>query len=103
MSQFDDMLHKGQDAAVAAKERIQASYDKAREVTAGSVAKGREQARKAGEKLAPAVSRGKAQAVKAGGKFKQMAEEQPLTLVAGAVALGALLGSLIPKNTKPDE
>jgi hypothetical protein len=32
-----------------------------------------------------------------------VAEAQPLTLVAGAVALGALLGSLLPKRRPPQE
>lgn len=103
MSQFDDMLQKGQDAAAAAKDRVQASYDSARDAAATTMAKGREQARKAGEKVAPAVARGKAGAAKAGSRLKQVAEEQPLTLIAGAVALGALIGSVLPKGRRDDD
>ena len=46
--------------------------------------------------------RGKAQAKRANSKLKDVAEKQPLALVAGAVAIGALLGSLLPKSGSAD-
>ena len=47
--------------------------------------------------------KGKAQAKRANSKLKNVAEKQPLALVAGAVAVGALLGSLLPKGARKDE
>jgi succinate dehydrogenase/fumarate reductase flavoprotein subunit len=103
MTQFDDLKQSSLDTAAAAKARIAESYGKAKVATSDAAAKGREQAHQLGEKLAPSVARGKKQAAKAGTKLKEVAETQPLALVAGAVALGALLGSLLPKRRPPEE
>ena len=103
MSQFDDLVQNSRDTAAAAKARIQESYGKAKTATSDLAAKGREQAHQLSEKVAPAVTRGKEGAAKAGDKLKSIADTQPLTLLAGAAAVGALLGSLLPKRSKPEE
>lgn len=102
MSQFDDLLHNSRETAAAAKARIQSGYDKAKAATEDLAAKGRDQAQQLGAKVAPVVARGKDQAAKANSKLKVAAEQQPLTLLAGAAAVGALLGALLPKGRKPD-
>lgn len=103
MSQFDDLKLSSLDTAAAAKARITETYGKAKAATTDVAAKASEQAHQLGEKIAPAVKRGKQEAAKAGTKFKEVVEKQPLTLIAGAVAVGALLGSLLPKGSKRDE
>ena len=55
------------------------------------------------EAAGEADEKGKVQAKRANGKLKKAAEKQPLALVAGAVAIGALLGSLLPKGVRKDE
>jgi hypothetical protein len=50
-----------------------------------------------------AYARGKVQAKRANSKLKEVAEKQPLALVAGAVAVGALIGSLLPKGRSGEE
>ncbi|NJS14577.1 MAG: hypothetical protein HC788_08185 [Sphingopyxis sp.] len=103
MSQFDDLKQSSRDTAAAAKARIAETYDKAKAATSDAAAKGRAQAQQLGEKLAPTVALGKEQAAKADNKLKDVAEAQPLALVAGAAVLGALLGSLLPKRRPPEE
>lgn len=100
MSQFDDLKQSSLDTAAAAKARITETYGKAKAATAEVAAKAGEQAHELGEKVAPMVARGKQEAAKAGTKLKEVAEKQPLTLLAGAAAIGALLGSLLPKGGK---
>ena len=103
MSQFDDLKQSSLDTAAAAKARITETYGKAKAGAADAAAKASDQAHQLSEKIAPAVARGKAEAAKAGTKLKEVAEKQPLTLIAGAVAVGALLGSLLPKGSKHDD
>lgn len=103
MSQFDDLKQASLDTAAAAKARITETFDKAKAATTDAAAKASEQAHQLSEKVAPVVARGKAEAAKAGTKLKQVAEQQPLTLLAGAAAVGALLGSLLPKGGKRDD
>lgn len=103
MSQFDDLKQSSLDTAAAAKARITETYGKAKAATSDAAAKASEQAHQLSEKVAPVVARGKAEAVKAGTKLKEVAEKQPLTLLAGAAAVGALLGSLLPKGSKRDD
>ena len=55
------------------------------------------------EAASEAYVKGKAQAKRANSKLKDVAEKQPLALVAGAVAIGALLGSLLPKGRKDED
>ena len=55
------------------------------------------------EVASEAYEKGKAQARRANSKLKDVAEKQPLALVAGAVAIGALLGSLLPKGRKDED
>lgn len=81
--------------AEAAKLRLQDGYDRARSATSELAARGREQADVAREAAEQALEKGKVQAKRAGGKLKSVAEQQPLALLAGAVALGALFGSLL--------
>ena len=85
-------------AAEAAKARLQDGYDRARSATNDLAARGREQADAAREVAEQALEKGREQAKRAGSKLKTVAEEQPLALLAGAVALGALFGSLLPKR-----
>lgn len=89
--------------AEAAKARIQDGYGRARAATEEFAAKASEQAGVAREAAGEALEKGKAQAKRANSKLKDVAEKQPLTLVAGAVAIGALLGSLLPKGVRKDE
>ena len=90
--------------AEAAKARIQEGYGRARAATSDLAAKGAEQAGVAREVAGEALAKGKAQAKRANSKLKDVAEKQPIALVAGAVAIGALLGALLPKGggTKED-
>ena len=103
MSQFDDMLSSSRETAAAAKARIEAGYGRAKAVTSEAAAKGRDEAAKLAEKVAPIVARSKDGAAKAGNTLKTMAEQQPLTLIAGAVAVGALLGTLLPTRHPPTD
>ena len=84
--------------AEAAKARIQDGYGRARAATEDFAAKAGQQADVAREAAGQALEKGKAQAKRANSKLKDVAQEQPLALVAGAVALGALIGSLLPKR-----
>ena len=90
-------------AAEAARARLQDGYDRAREATGELAAKGREQADAAREAAGQAYERGKAQAKRASSRLKDVAEKQPIALVAGAAAVGALLGSLLPKSNSKDD
>ncbi len=103
MSQFDDLKQSSLETAAAAKARITETYGKAKAATTDAAAKASEQAHQLSEKVAPVVARGKAEAAKARSKLKEVAEKQPLTLLAGAAAVGALLGSLLPKASKRDD
>lgn len=103
MSQFDDMLSSSRETAAAAKARIEAGYGRAKAVTSEAAAKGRDEAAKLVEKVAPIVARSKDGAAKAGNTLKSMAEQQPLTLIAGAVAVGALLGTVLPRRHPPTD
>lgn len=103
MSQFDDLKQSSLDTATAAKARIATSYSKAKVATSDAAAKGRAQAQQLGEKIGPTVTRSKKQAARAGTKLKQVAETQPLALIAAALAVGAALGSLLPKRRPPEE
>lgn len=103
MSQFDDLKQSSLDTAAAAKARISETYGKAKAGAADAAAKASEQAHQLSDKVAPVVARGKAEAAKAGTKLKEVAEKQPLTLIAGAVAVGALLGSLLPKGKRDED
>lgn len=85
-------------AAEAAKQRLQDGYDRARTATSDLAALGREQAEVAREAAEQALEKGKTQAKRANGKLKSVAEQQPMALLAGAVAVGALFGSLLPKR-----
>ena len=89
--------------AEAAKARIQDGYGRARAATEEFAAKAGEQAGIAREAAGEAYEKGKVQAKRANSKLKDVAEKQPLALVAGAVAIGALLGSLLPKGVRKDE
>lgn len=102
MSQFDDIMQNSRETAAAAKARIQSGYGKAKAAGEDLAAKGRDQAHQLSEKVAPVVARGKEQAAKANSKLQVAAKEQPLTLLAGAAAVGALLGAMLPKGRKPD-
>jgi hypothetical protein len=84
--------------AEAAKARVQDGYGRAREVSADLAAKGREQAGAAKEAASAALVKGKEQAKVAGSRLRDFADEQPLTLVAGALAAGLLIGTLISGN-----
>lgn len=84
--------------AGAAKARIQDGYGRARAATEDLAAKASEQAGVAREAAGEVYEKGKAQAKRANSKLKDAAEKQPLALVAGAAAIGALLGSLLPKS-----
>ena len=95
--------------AEAAKARIQDGYGRARAVTneladrtrtATSELAARGAAREA---AGEALAKGKAQAKRANSKLKDVAEKQPIALVAGAVAIGALLGALLPKGGKSND
>ncbi|PKP98506.1 MAG: hypothetical protein CVT74_10780 [Alphaproteobacteria bacterium HGW-Alphaproteobacteria-13] len=89
--------------AEAAKQRLQDGYDRARTATSDLAALSREQAEVAREAAEQALEKGKAQAKRANGKLKSMAEQQPMALLAGAVALGALFGSLLPRRKAQEE
>lgn len=80
--------------AEAAKARVQDSYGRARETGAELAAKGREQASHAKDAAGKALEKSKEQAKVAGGKLKEFADDQPLTLIAGALAAGLVIGSL---------
>lgn len=99
--------------ADAARARIQEGYGRARTATSELASKGREQAEAAREaaghafeegkaRASDAYAKGKVQAKRANSKLKDIAQEQPMALVAGAAALGALVGSLLPKGGKRD-
>lgn len=89
-------------AAEAAKQHLQDGYDRARAATTELAARGREQAEVAREAAEQALEMGKEQAKRANSKLRDVAEQQPLALLAGAVALGALFGSLLPKRKTED-
>ncbi|MBL0916241.1 MAG: hypothetical protein IBJ13_12255 [Sphingopyxis sp.] len=98
-----ELAENARATAEAAKARIQDGYGRARAATSELAAKGREQADAAREVASEAYAKGKVQAKRANSKLKDVAEKQPLALVAGAVAIGALLGSLLPKGGKKDD
>lgn len=102
MSKLDDLKQSSLDTAAAARTRISEGYDKAKTATSEAAARGREQAGQLNEKIAPAVTRGKEQVAKARTRLNETAQTQPLVLLAGATALGALIGSLLPgRRPKP--
>lgn len=89
--------------AEAAKQRLQDGYDRARAATGDLAARGRERAEVAREAAEQALEKGRTQAKRANGKLKSVAEQQPMALLAGAVAIGALFGSLLPKRRAETE
>lgn len=95
----DRALTAAQETAEAARLRIQQGYGRARETAHDLSVKGREQADHLAQQTARAVEKGKAGAARANDKLRDVAEEQPIALVAGALALGALIGSLLPKRS----
>jgi hypothetical protein len=106
MSKLDDLKQSSLDTAAAAKARISQSYGKAKAATSDAAARGRDHVQHLGEKAGPLVARGKDKAGRARTKLDETAQAQPLTLLAGAVAFGALIGTLIPgrrRRTPPSE
>lgn len=94
----DRASESARQTADAARARIQDGYGRVRSATGDLAARGREQADHLSRASADALEKGKAKASKANSKLKDVAAEQPMALVAGAVALGALIGSLLPKR-----
>lgn len=84
--------------AEAAKARVQDGYGRARAATSDLAAKGREQAEVAKNAAGSAYEKGKEKAHVASSRVKEFAAEQPLTLLAGALAAGLLVGSLVSKK-----
>lgn len=84
--------------AEAAKARVQDGYDRARAVTSDLAAKGREQAEVAKHAAGNAYEKSREKAHVATSRARDFAAEQPLTLLAGALAAGLLVGSLISKS-----
>jgi ElaB/YqjD/DUF883 family membrane-anchored ribosome-binding protein len=87
--------------AEAAKARVQDGYARARTATADIAAKGREQAEVAKHAAGSAYEKSKEKAGVATTRVKDFASEQPLTLIAGALAAGLLIGTLL--SGKDDE
>lgn len=94
----DRATESARQTAEAARARIQDSYGKARSATEDLAARGKVQADNLTRVGADVLEKSKAQASKANSKLQHVAKEQPMALVAGAVALGALIGSLLPKR-----
>ena len=94
----DRASESARQAAEAARARIQDGYGRARAATEDLAARGRVQADNLARVSADAIEKGKVQASKANSKLQDVAKKQPMALVAGAAALGALLGSLLPKR-----
>lgn len=90
--------------AEAAKLRVQDGYGRARDVTsdlaADLAAKGREQAGVAKDAANAALAKGRENAKIAGSRFRDFADDQPLTLLAGALAAGLVIGSLFSSRNK---
>lgn len=84
--------------AEAAKARVQEGYGRARAATSDLAAKGREQADIAKHAAENAYAKGKEKASAASSRAREFAADQPLTLLAGALAAGLLVGSLISKK-----
>ena len=84
--------------AEAAKARVQDGYGRARAATSDLAAKGREQAEAAKHAAGSAYEKSKEKAHVASSRLKEFAEDQPLTLLAGALAAGLLVGALISKQ-----
>lgn len=84
--------------AEAAKARVQEGYGRARAATSELAAKGREQADVAKHAAENAYAKGKEKASVASSRAREFAAEQPLTLLAGALAAGLLVGSLVSKK-----
>lgn len=90
------------DTATAARERIAATYDHAKAGTSDVVAQSREQFSHLSQRAEAAVARSKAKAKVAGSNAKTVLDDHPLTVVAGALAVGATLALLIPKRRKAE-
>jgi ElaB/YqjD/DUF883 family membrane-anchored ribosome-binding protein len=84
--------------AEAAKARVQEGYGRARAATSELAAKGREQADVAKHAAENAYAKGKEKASVATSRAREFASDQPLTLLAGALAAGLLVGSLVSKK-----
>lgn len=94
-----EIAHRAADSArqtaEAAKARVQDGYGRARETGAELAAKSRDQAAHAKDAAGKALEKGKDRAKVAGSKLKEFAEDQPLTLLIGALAAGLVVGSLL--------
>lgn len=88
--------------ADAAKARVQDGYGRARDVTSDLAAKGREQAGAAKEAASAALVKSREKAQVAGSRLRSYAEEQPLTLLLGALAAGLVVGSLLTRKDEPE-
>lgn len=84
--------------ADAAKARVQDGYGRAREVTSDLATKGREQAGAAKDAASAALVKSKEKAQVAGSRLRGYAEDQPLTLLLGALAAGLVIGSLVSRK-----
>jgi ElaB/YqjD/DUF883 family membrane-anchored ribosome-binding protein len=103
MKRIDDLIENSRSTAAVARGRVQSAYGKAKAGASNAADAGRSYASEIGARVKPAAERGKAGAKQANDRLKKAAEENPLTLVAGALAVGALLGTLLPKRTSHDE
>lgn len=88
--------------AEAAKARVQDGYGRARDATSDLAAKGREQAGAAKDAASAALTTGREKAHIAGSRLRSYAEEQPLTLLVGALAAGLLAGSLLSRKDEAE-
>lgn len=88
--------------AEAAKARVQDGYGRAREAGADLAVKGRETAEHAKDAASAAYSKGKEKAKVATSRLQEFADDQPLTLIAGAVAAGLLIGTLFAGKSEDD-
>lgn len=91
------------ETADAARTRIETTYGNARAASTEMVAKSREQASAAAEKASAFAERGRDAAEKAGGVAADFTRKNPLSVLFGAVAAGALLGAILPKRNGGDD
>ena len=89
--------------AEAAKERVQHGYGRARELGSELASKGRDQAHVAKDAAEQALLVSKEKAHVAGSRLAKFAKEQPLTLLAGAVAVGILAGALLSRKDEENK
>lgn len=103
---FTDMKDRVSGGLEEARDRVSGGIDDAKDRVSGGVDEARDRLQAAGSRASEGLSHAgdalRDQGQRASQKFSQLLEDNPLVLGAAGVALGALLGALVPHSEQED-